>query len=77
MTWPRQLYNAPVLEIVETMIYSANNTRNVWDAKVWFLRTVVRVVYICVLAFVALLFPYFGDVLGLIGELAWAVGGLE
>lgn len=63
------LYNAPVLEIVETYIYSKQNTRDVWQPKVWFLRTVVRCIYIFLLAFIAALFPYFGDILGLIGAL--------
>ncbi|KAK9812218.1 hypothetical protein WJX73_004919 [Symbiochloris irregularis] len=62
------LYNQPVLEIIETsLIYT--KSRDVWNFRNWLLRTCLRCFYVFLCAFVAALFPYFGDILGVIGAL--------
>jgi len=63
-----QIFNAPVMELFETRLYHYESGN--WSARNALIRTVLRVSYISLLAFIAALFPYFGDVLALIGAIA-------
>lgn len=61
------LYIAPVTEHFETKYMNDNS--GIWAVKNWLIRTVIRCAYIFFAALIAAMFPYFGDILALVGAL--------
>ncbi|DBA83140.1 TPA: hypothetical protein ACH3X2_006664 [Trebouxia sp. C0005] len=61
------IYSAPIMETFETKLLDQKG--GLWAVKNWFTRTALRCFYIFLAAFFAAMFPYFGDILALVGAL--------
>ncbi|KAL0055616.1 hypothetical protein WJX82_002469 [Trebouxia sp. C0006] len=61
------IYSAPIMETFETKLLDQKG--GLWAFKNWFTRTALRCFYIFLAAFFAAMFPYFGDILALVGAL--------
>ena len=56
-----QLYNAPVLEMIEERLIYGRSEGGIWGARNWLLRTALRAFWIFLLCLIAALFPFFGE----------------